>query len=128
MHPILKRTLLPSLVAMSLVGGNLVSVKPASANHRIIKDAGVGAAAGTVTGTITSPHHTVGNAINGAAAGAAVNAVNHGGRHKSRHLVRDTAVGAAAGTVTGLITNRHHPLSNAINGGSAGAATNLLGR
>ncbi|MBR8832769.1 MAG: hypothetical protein DSM106950_01675 [Stigonema ocellatum SAG 48.90 = DSM 106950] len=128
MHPILKRTLLPSLMAMSLVGGNLVSVQPASAKHRLIKDAGVGAAAGTVTGTVTSRHHTAANAVNGAAAGAAVNAVNHGGRHRSRHLARDTAVGAAAGTVAGVITNRRHPLSNAINGGAAGAATNLLGR
>ncbi len=128
MNRIFKSALLPSLVATSLVGVNLVSMKPVAAGDHQIRDIGIGAGASTVTGEITGHHHAAKNAINGAAAGAAVHALDHGNCHRrGGHLVRDVGVGAGASTVAGLITNRHHTLSNAVNGAVAGGAVNLAG-
>ena len=128
MNRIFKSALLPSLVATSLVGVNLVSMKPVAAGDNQIRDIGIGAGASTVTGEITGHHHAAKNAINGAAAGAAVHALDHGNCHRrGGHLVREIGVGAGASTVAGLITNRHHTLSNAVNGAVAGGAVNLAG-
>ncbi len=128
MNRILKRAILPALVATSLVGANIAAVKPASADQRLIHDIGVGAGGGAAAGLVTNRRHTWRNAVNGAAAGAAVHAVNHGGRHKSRNVARDAAVGAAAGTAAGLLTDRKHTWRNAVNGAAAGTAVNVLGR
>ncbi|MBD0389517.1 MAG: hypothetical protein ICV54_24195, partial [Nostoc sp. C3-bin3] len=73
MNRILKRTLLPSLMAASLAGGTLVPAKPASAD--ILRDIGVGAGAGVVSGAVRGRGSVLNNAVKGAAAGAAVNAV-----------------------------------------------------
>lgn len=128
MNRILKSAILPTLAVTSLVGLNFVSIRPVSAGNHQIRDIGIGAGASTVTGEITGHHHAAKNAINGAAAGAAVHALDHGKCHRrGGHLVRDIGVGAGAGTVAGLITNRHHTLSNAINGAAAGGAVNLAG-
>ncbi len=128
MNKILKSALLPGLVATGLFGINLAFVRPASAGSHQIRDIGIGAGASAVTGEITGHHHAAKNAINGAAAGAAVHALDHGNCHsRGRHVVRDIGVGAGASTVAGLITNRHHTLSNAVNGAVAGGAVNLAG-
>ncbi len=128
MNRILKSALLPSLIATSLVSANLVSMKPVSADNNQIRDIGIGAGASTVTGEITGHHHAAKNAINGAAAGAAVHAIDHGNCHsRGSHVVRDVGIGAGTSTLLGLITNRHHTLSNAVNGAVAGGAVNLAG-
>ena len=130
MNRILKHTLLPTLVATSLAGVNLMSVKPASANDNWIKDVGIGAATGVVTGAITGHNSAVHNVVNGAAAGAAVHAVNGSRKtyHRSGDLLRDTAVGAGASTVTGAVTGSRHPINNAIGGAATGALINILDR
>jgi hypothetical protein len=128
MNRILKRTLLPGLMATSLVGVSLVSVKPAQADDNLVRDIGIGAGASVVTGAITGNHSTLNNAINGAAAGAAVNGTNRAFRSGTGHrnLARDAGVGAAASTVTGEITGNHHPIRNAVGGAAAGGLINLL--
>jgi len=126
MNQILKRTLLPGLVASSLLGVNLGAVRPASADEGWLRDIGAGAATSVVTGAVTGNHSVVKNAIGGAAAGAAVHAVR-GNRHKN-NVVRDAAAGAAAGVVTGELTGNHHPLRNAVGGGATGALIDILNR
>ena len=124
MNRILKRALLPGLVATSLVGVNIAALRPAFADPSLIHDVGVGAGGGAAAGLVTNRRHTWRNAVNGAAAGAAVHAV---GRHKKRNVARDAAVGAAAATAAGLITDRKHTWRNAVNGAAAGTAVNVLG-
>lgn len=130
MNRILKRILLPNLLATSLIGVSLVPGAPASADDKILRDVGIGAAAGAVTGIITNDNSPVTNAVNGAAAGAAVNAANGArsrrARARGRNCLQDVAVGAAGGTVAGAITNRRRTGSNAINGAAAGGAICLL--
>jgi hypothetical protein len=128
MNRILKHTLLPTLVATSLVGVNLVCAKPASANDNWIRDIGIGAATGVVTGAVTHDGSTISNVLNGAGAGAAVHAASDGNHHSGGDLLRDVGVGAAAGTVSGAITNHRHPINNVINGAATGAIINVLGR
>ncbi|MBD2203199.1 hypothetical protein H6G33_17345 [Calothrix sp. FACHB-1219] len=127
MNPILKRTILPGLMAASLAGGTLVPAQPASAD--ILKDIGIGAGAGVVSGAVRGRGSVVNNAIKGAAAGAAVNAV-HGTRRQARNrrvgnLGQDMGVGAAASTVTGIILHgTKDTLGDAVDGAAAGAAIN----
>ncbi|PLZ77127.1 hypothetical protein, partial [Fischerella thermalis] len=107
MNKIFKRTVLPGLLATSLVGATFVPAKPAAADEYILQDIGIGAGAGVVSGAIRGRGSVVNNAIKGAASGAAVNAV-HGTRRQyknrqNRNVVQDVGVGAAAGAVTGTI-------------------------
>ena len=129
MNRILKRTILPGLMAASLAGGTLVPAKPASAD--MLTDIGIGAGAGVVSGAVRGRGSVLNNAIKGAAAGAAVNAV-HGTRRQPKNrrvgnLGQDVGVGAAASTVTGIILNgTKDTLGDATDGAAAGAAINVL--
>ncbi len=129
MNQILKHTLLPTLVATSLVSVNLMSVKPASAEDKWIRDIGIGAATGVVTGAVLGHGSTLGNVVNGAASGAAVHAASGGHNyHTGGDILRDAGVGTAAGVVSGAVTNGgHHTLTNAVEGAATGAAINILG-
>jgi hypothetical protein len=122
----LKRTLIPGLMATGLVGSAFLSVKPAFARDRILRDIGIGAGAGAATSIITG--HPLSSAVNGAAAGAGVYGTNKAfGSHAGhRDLARNAGAGAASSLVTGAVTGQHHPLNNAINGAAAGTAINLL--
>jgi hypothetical protein len=129
----LKRTFIPGLLATSLFGATLLPAQPASADDKILRDVGIGAAAGAVTGAITGDGSVLTNAVNGAAAGAAVNGANglrgnrsKRNRNRNRNVVQDIGVGAGAGVVSGAVTNRRHTGSNAITGAAAGAAIHLL--
>ncbi|MBD2356824.1 hypothetical protein H6G41_19700 [Tolypothrix sp. FACHB-123] len=130
MNPILKRTILPGLMAASLAGGTLIPAEPASAD--MLRDIGIGAGTGVVSGAVRGRGRVVNNAVKGAAAGAAVNAV-HGTRRRAKNrrvgnLGQDMAVGAAASTVTGIILNggTRDSLGDAVDGAAAGAAINVL--
>ncbi len=124
MNRILKKRLLPSLIATGLIGATFIPANPASAD-RLLKEVGIGAATGVVSGAILKNGSAVNNAINGAAAGAAVNAANRR-RRKNSSLVRDAAIGAAGSTVSGVVTRRgRNSLRNAISGAAAGALINL---
>ncbi|MDJ0617676.1 MAG: hypothetical protein QNJ63_13195 [Calothrix sp. MO_192.B10] len=121
MNKILKKRLLPSLIATGLIGATFIPAKPASAD-RLLKDVVTGAGVGAVSGVVTKKGSTVDNAINGAVAGAAVNAANRG---KKPSLVRDAAVGAAASTVSGVITRkRKRPVQDAVSGAVTGILIN----
>lgn len=127
----LKRALLPSLLATSLFGVTFLPMGSASADDRVLQDAGIGAAAGAVTGIITGRGSVINNAVNGAAAGAAVNGANglrkrNGRQKRKRNLLQDVGVGAGAGVVSGAITNRRHTGNNAVTGAAAGAAIHIL--
>lgn len=126
MHLILRRTFLPTLMTASILGVSLLATRPASADDRVLQDAGIGAAAGAVTGIIRGDS-IFKNAVNGAAAGAAVNAV-HGSRknRRNRNFLQDVGAGAVGGTVSGAVTNRRHPGRNAVTGAAAGAAIHFL--
>lgn len=133
MNRILKLKLFPSLMATSLIGVTLLPFNSASADDKVLRDAGIGAAAGAVSGIITNNDSVLTNAVNGAAAGAAVNGANGirnrgNNRDRNRNCLQDLGVGAAGGTVSGAITNRRRTASNAINGAAAGGAICLLTR
>ncbi|BCL34411.1 hypothetical protein [Nostoc sp. MS1] len=136
MKQILKRTLLPGLMAASLAGVSLAPMQPASADDRVLRDAAIGAGAGIVTGAITGCRSVVGNAATGVGAALAVNGAN-GLRKKPRYqrrpnrsIVQDVGVGAGAGVVTGAITGncRGRVLNNAGAGAATGALINILGK
>ena len=127
MNRILKSTVVPSLMAASLIGTTLFSVKPASAGDNTLRDAGIGAVTNVLTGAVTGHSSVLGNAVDGAAAGASVSAVRRAsGGH--RNLARDVATGAAASTVTGAVTGQHNHLGHAIGGAATGAVLDLLTR
>ena len=130
MNRVLKLSLLPSLMASSLIGVTLLPYKPAAADDHVLKDAGIGAAANVVTGAVLHHGNILTNGVNGAASGAAVNAVNGSRRanHKKRNLGQDLGVGAAGSTVSGAIIHRGNPVKDAIGGAASGAAVNLLDR
>jgi len=46
----LKRTLMPGVLATSLVGATFLPAKPASADQNFLRDIGIGAATGVVSG------------------------------------------------------------------------------
>ncbi|NJR48331.1 MAG: hypothetical protein HC780_01050 [Leptolyngbyaceae cyanobacterium CSU_1_3] len=127
MNLILKRALMPGLVATSLVSATLLPVKPASADQNFWRDVGIGAGVG-VGSSIVTGHKVVPNIINGAAAGAAVNQsrdllTKKGSRPNVLH---DAAVGAGASTLTGQVTGRRHNVRNAANGAAVGTVINIL--
>lgn len=132
MNKILKRALLPNLLAASFVGVSLVPAQPASADEYILQDAAIGAGVGILSGAIRGNGSVVRNAAKGAAAGAAVNTV-HGTRRRpsnrrNRNIAQDVLTGAAAGAATGTILrgNTRHAAGDAIDGAAAGAAINVL--
>ncbi|MCW5317019.1 hypothetical protein GTQ43_25325 [Nostoc sp. KVJ3] len=131
MNNILKRTLLPSLMAASLAGGTLVPAKPAAADDQVLRDIGIGAATNVVTGAVRGNGSGVlGNAVKGGITGAAVNGANglrsdRARRH--RNLGQDVGVGAGASALTGIITgDRKDTLGNAVDGAAVGGAIHLL--
>ena len=63
MNPI-KKAILPSLMATSLFGATLLPAQQASADDRVLRDIGVGAAAGAAAGLITGQGSFLGNAVN----------------------------------------------------------------
>ncbi|GAB1538211.1 hypothetical protein NUACC21_08690 [Scytonema sp. NUACC21] len=127
MNRILKRTLLPNLMAASLVGVSLVPSQPALADKNVARDAAIGAGVGVVSGAIRGRGSVINNAIKGGAAGAAVNGANGLRRNsKNRNLGQDIGVGAAAGTATGAILRPgKDTLGDAIDGAAAGAVINI---
>ncbi|WP_341525870.1 hypothetical protein WKK05_25300 [Nostoc sp. UHCC 0302] len=130
MNRILKRALLPGLMAASLASATLVPAKPAAADDRILEDIGIGAATGVVTGVVTGNTNVLRNAVKGGAAGAAVNGVN-GTRsryhQKHRNAAQDVGVGAAASTITGAATRGGRVTANdAITGAAVGGAIHLI--
>jgi hypothetical protein len=130
MNNILKRTLLPSLMAASLAGVTLVPAKPAAADDQVLRDAGIGAVTNVITGAVRGNGGVVRNAITGGLTGAAVNGANglrntHNRRH--RNLGQDIGVGAGASALTGVITgDRKDTLGNAVDGAAVGGAIHLL--
>jgi hypothetical protein len=128
MNRVFKLSILPCLMASSVVGTTLLPYRPAAADDHILKDVGIGAAAGVVSGAILHHGNILTNGVNGAASGAAVNAANGGRRssHKNRSLVQDLGVGAAGSTVSGAIIHRGNPVKDGIGGAAAGAAVNIL--
>lgn len=128
MNQILKRTLLPNLLAASLVSVSLVPAKPASADQNIGRDIAVGAATGVVSGTIRRRGSVLNNAFKGAASGAAVNAVNGTRRNpNNRNLGQDIGVGAATSTVTGAVTRgSKDTLGDAVDGAAVGTVIHIL--
>ncbi len=128
MNTILKRTLLPSLMAASLAGVTLVPAKPAAADDQVLRDIGIGAATNVVTGAVRGNGDFLGNAVKGGATGAAVNGANGLRRDRSnRNAAQDVGVGAGASALTGVITgDRKDTLGNAIDGAAVGGAIHLL--
>ncbi|MEH2254313.1 hypothetical protein [Nostoc sp.] len=132
MNNILKRTLLPSLMAASLAGVTLVPAKPAAADDQVLRDVGIGAVTNVVTGAVRGHGNVLGNAAKGGVTGAAVNGANglrkHGYRnHNRRSAVQDVGVGAGAGALTGAVTgDGRHTVGNAIDGAAVGGAIHLL--
>ncbi|MBC1237196.1 MULTISPECIES: hypothetical protein [Nostoc] len=128
MNTILKRTLLPSLMAASLAGVTIVPAQQASADDRVLRDIGIGAATNVVTGAIRGNGDFLGNAVKGGATGAAVNGANGLRRDRNnRNAAQDIGVGAGASALTGVITgDRKDTLGNAIDGAAVGGAIHLL--
>ncbi|MBL1202363.1 hypothetical protein VF14_20425 [Nostoc linckia z18] len=128
MNIILKRTLLPSLMAASLAGVTLVPAEQAAADDRVLRDIGIGAATNVVTGAIRGNGDFLGNAVKGGATGAAVNGANGLRRDRNnRNAAQDIGVGAGASALTGVITgDRKDTLGNAIDGAAVGGAIHLL--
>ncbi|WP_414543256.1 hypothetical protein [Nostoc sp. CCY0012] len=127
MNQILKRTLLPSLMAASLTGITLVPAQQAAANT-MLRDIGTGAATSAASGAIRGCGSLLNNAVKGAAAGAAVNAANSNRQNRRNpNIARNAGVGAVASTVTGaVIGNCKDPLGNAVDGAAAGAVIHIL--
>ena len=107
MNTTLKRIVLPSVIAINLVGVTLIPSEHAAANDELLKDIGIGAGAGAVGGVLTGDD-VLEDAVKGAAAGASVNELNRrrANRCRSRKLERDVLAGAGGSTVAGIITNR----------------------
>ncbi|BBD66803.1 hypothetical protein NIES4072_59210 [Nostoc commune NIES-4072] len=130
MNNILKRTLLPSLMAASLAGVTLVPAKPAAADDQVLRDAGIGAVTNVVTGAVRGKGNVLNNAVRGGVTGAAVNGANglrntRNRRHRS--VVQDVGVGAGTSAVTGAITgNSRDTLGNAVDGAAVGGVIHLL--
>ncbi len=124
MNRILRFTVVPSLMAASLVGTTFFSIKPASAGDNTLRDAGIGAVTSVVSGVVTGHSSVLGNAVDGAAAGASVSAVRRASGN--RNLARDAATGAAASTVTGAITGQHNLLGHAVGGAATGAVLDIF--
>jgi hypothetical protein len=131
MNNILKRTLLPSLMAASLAGVTLVPAKPAAADDQVLRDAGIGAVTNVVTGAVRGRGSVLDNAVKGGVTGAAVNGANGlrntRNNRRNRNVVQDVGVGAGASAVTGVITgDGKDTLGNAVDGAAVGAAIHLL--
>ncbi|MCC5606125.1 hypothetical protein LC612_04785 [Nostoc sp. CHAB 5834] len=130
MNNILKRTLLPSLMAASLAGVTLVPAKPAAADDQVLRDAGIGAVTNVVTGAVRGKGNVLNNAVRGGVTGAAVNGANglrNTRNRRNRSVVQDVGVGAGASAVTGVVTgNGKDTLGNAVDGAAVGAAIHLL--
>ena len=128
MNNILKRTLLPSLMAASLAGVTLVPAKPAAADDQVLRDVGIGAVTNVVTGAVRGHGNVLNNAVRGGVTGAAVNGAN-GLRNNRRHrsAAQDIGVGAGASAVTGVITGHSRDtLGNAVDGAAVGGAIHIL--
>ncbi|NJM70274.1 MAG: hypothetical protein HC862_08600 [Scytonema sp. RU_4_4] len=130
MNKILKRTLMPSLLAASLAGVSLVPAQPASADDKVLQDIGIGAGVGAVSGVIRG-RNVIKGAIKGGASGAAVNGANglRGTRRAraKRNIIQDAGVGAAAGALTdGLINGGRDTLGSAAEGAATGAVINTI--
>ncbi|MCC5666019.1 hypothetical protein LC653_19360 [Nostoc sp. CHAB 5784] len=128
MNNILKRTLLPSLMAASLAGVTIIPAKPAAADDRVLRDAGIGAVTNVVTGAVRGNGRVLDNAVKGGVTGAAVNGANGlRNNRRNRSVVQDIGVGAGASAVTGVITgDGKDTLGNAVDGAAVGAAIHLL--
>ncbi|MEH1905445.1 MAG: hypothetical protein V7L04_29715 [Nostoc sp.] len=128
MNNILKRTLLPSLMAASLAGVTLVPAKPAAADDQVLTDAGIGAVTNVVTGAVRGRGNVLRNGLRGAVTGAAVNGANGLRKHpRHRSAVQDVGVGAGASALTGVITgDRKDTLGNAVDGAAVGGVIHLL--
>ncbi|MEH2040344.1 hypothetical protein [Nostoc sp.] len=130
MNKILKRALLPSLMAASLAGVSLVPTKPAAADDQVLRDAGIGAVTNVVTGAVRGNGNVLGNAVKGGVTGAAVNGANglrNTRNRRHRNAAQDVGVGAGASAVTGVITgDKRDTLGNAIDGAAVGGAIHLL--
>ncbi|MEH2276604.1 MAG: hypothetical protein V7K40_17885 [Nostoc sp.] len=131
MNNILKRTLLPSLMAASLAGVTLVPAKPAAADDQVLRDVGIGAVTNVVTGAVRGHGSVLGNAAKGGVTGAAVNGANglrsHRHNNRNRNLGQDVGVGAGASALTGAVTgDGRHTVGNAIDGAAVGGAIHLL--
>ncbi|QMS91029.1 hypothetical protein HUN01_26865 [Nostoc edaphicum CCNP1411] len=130
MNNILKRTLLPSLMAASLAGVTIIPAKPAAADDQVLRDAGIGAVTNVVTGAVRGNGSVLNNAVKGGVTGAAVNGANglrNTRNRRNRNVVQDVGVGAGASAVTGVITgDRKDTLGNAVDGAAVGAAIHLL--
>ncbi|MEH2242564.1 hypothetical protein [Nostoc sp.] len=130
MNNILKRTLLPSLMAASLAGVTLVPAKPAAADDQVLRDVGIGAVTNVVTGSVRGHGSVLGNAAKGGLTGAAVNGANGLRSHhhrRNRNLGQDIGVGAGASALTGAVTgDGRHTVGNAIDGAAVGGAIHLL--
>ncbi|MEH2460828.1 hypothetical protein [Nostoc sp.] len=128
MNNILKRTLLPSLMAASLAGVTLVPAKPAAADDQVLRDAGIGAVTNVVTGAVRGHGNVLKNGVRGAVTGAVVNGANGLRKHPHhRSAVQDVGVGAGASALTGVITgDRKDTLGNAVDGAAVGGVIHLL--
>jgi hypothetical protein len=128
MNTILKRTLLPSLMAASLAGVTLVPAKPAAADDQVLRDIGIGAVTNVVTGAVRGNGSVLGNAVKGGATGAAVNGANGlRSNRRNRNVGQDVGVGAGASALTGVITgDKRDTLGNAVDGAAVGGAIHLL--
>ncbi|ARV62817.1 hypothetical protein BZZ01_02865 [Nostocales cyanobacterium HT-58-2] len=130
MNKNLKRALMPSLLAASLAGVSLVPAQPASADSKVLEDAGIGAGVGAAS-SILRGRNIIKGAIKGGAAGAAVNGAN-GARstrreRNNRNIIQDAGVGAAAGAVTDGITNSgRDTLGSAAEGAATGVIINSI--
>jgi hypothetical protein len=128
MNTILKRTLLPGLMAASLAGVTLVPAKPAAADDQVLRDIGIGAVTNVVTGAVRGNGSVLGNAVKGGATGAAVNGANGlRSNRRNRNVGQDVGVGAGASALTGVITgDKRDTLGNAVDGAAVGGAIHLL--
>ncbi|MEH1842567.1 MAG: hypothetical protein V7L20_28505 [Nostoc sp.] len=130
MNNILKRTLLPSLMAASLAGVTLVPAKPAAADDQVLRDVGIGAVTNVVTGAVRGHGNILNNAVRGGVTGAAVNGANglrNTRNRRHRNLGQDVGVGAGASAVTGIITGHSRDtLGNAVDGAAVGGAIHIL--
>lgn len=130
MNKILKRALLPSLMAASLAGVTLVPAKPAAADDQVLRDAGIGAVTNVVTGAVRGRRNVLRNAVRGGVTGAAVNGANglrNTRNRRHRNAAQDVGVGAGASALTGVITgDSKDTLGNAVDGAAVGGAIHLL--
>jgi len=128
MNRILKRALLPGLMAASFAGITLVPAKPAAADDQVLRDAAIGAGTCVVTGAVRGRGTVLRNAAKCGAAGAAVNGANGLRRNpKKRSLGQDAAVGAGASAATrAVLGGREDTAGDLLDGAAAGAVINIL--